>query len=160
MKREADLANRYGLEIRAAAASDAAGLAELLGQTGEAITPQAIADRLDRMRDMQGAALLAVEWGPPSGIVVLHWYQGLTGARPSALITTLYVAHEARRRGIGRLLVKAASQAARVAGCDTLGVANAAEGRELAAFCGATGFTQAGALLARSLRKKGDADAS
>ena len=107
---------------------------------------------------MHGAALIAVEWGPPSGIVILHWYQSLAAPRPSALITTLYVGRDARRRGLGRLLVKAASQAARVAGCETLRVADMSPENGLTAFCTATGFTQAGQLLARNLRKKTEAE--
>ena len=152
------MANRHGLELRAAAASDAPGLADMLRETGRDHAPHDLAERLDRLRALNGAALIAVEWGPPSGVVLLHWYQSLTARRPTALITALYVAQDARRRGIGRLLVKAASQAARAAGCETLLLADAGLAPSMADFCAATGFTPRGTLAARNLRKKGDVD--
>ena len=65
---------RYGLEIRAATGADAPGLSELLGSAGYAVDPRALADRLDAIRREPGTALIAAEWGPPSGLVVLHWY--------------------------------------------------------------------------------------
>ena len=65
------------------------------------------------------------------------------------------VAEEERRRGIGRMLVKAAAQAARHAGCGRLEVLAGAGAPSLRGFCLATGFTEAGPLLTRSLRKQG-----
>ena len=105
--------SRYGLEIRAAAAADAPGLSTLCKSAGYDIAAAALATRLGAMRQEAGAALIAVEWGPPSGIVLLHWYRTLDADLPAANITMLLVGLEARRRGIGRLLVKAAAQAAR-----------------------------------------------
>ncbi len=66
----------------------------------------------------------------------------------------LVVDADERRHGIGRLLLKSASQAARTAGCDTLELAGDGEG-PLAAFCLATGFVPGGAAFIRSLRKRG-----
>jgi GNAT superfamily N-acetyltransferase len=129
----------------------------LLREIGQVVPPHDVNDRLDRLRALNGAALIAMEWGPPSGIIALHWYQSVFAPRPAALITLLYVAQEARRRGIARLLLKAGSQAARVAGCDTVMVADTGSGG-LSNFCAATGFSQAGCLLARNLRKNGEAD--
>jgi GNAT superfamily N-acetyltransferase len=94
--------------------------------------------------------LIAMEWGPPSGVVAVHWFASLEHDEPVARITTLMVAPEARRRGIGRLLVKAASQAARVAGCGVLEVV----GSEFGAFCGATGFVADGERFVRGLRRR------
>ena len=113
---ETRLASRYGLEIRAATAADAAGLASLFQASGQSIAASDLAERLDSLRLGSGTALIAVEWGPPSGLVVLHWYRSLTAAQPVAQITGLMVGPDERRRGIGRLLLKAASQAARSAG--------------------------------------------
>jgi aminoglycoside 6'-N-acetyltransferase I len=146
--------SRHGLEIRAAAAAEAPGLAVLLAASGQAIEPRELAARLEAIRQGPGTALVALEWGPPSGLVVLHWYRRLEEARPVAQITTLLVGVEERRRGIGRLLVKAAAQAARSAGCGVLELA-AAESPALEAFCLATGFTAAGPRFLRPLRKAG-----
>ena len=145
--------SRYGLEIRAATSSEAAGLAELLAQAGIIATPRMLADRLDSIASAAGTALVALEWGPPSGVVVVHWYRGLLADAPVAQIGLLLVAHEARRRGIGRLLIKAAAQAARVAGCGELEVLVHGQHPELVQFCAATGFEALGTSFRRKLRK-------
>lgn len=145
--------SRYGLEIRAATAAEAPGLAELLGSAGMAVSARDLAERLEALGQGDGMALVALEWGPPSGVVVLHWYRTLAAARPVAQIGMLLVGEGARRRGIGRMLIKAAAQAARVAGCDSLEVLVEAE--DLRGFCLATGFVEAGTRFSRGLRKKG-----
>jgi GNAT superfamily N-acetyltransferase len=137
---------RHGLEIRAATPQDTAGLAELL-----ATPPLTLTTRLDALRASPGALLLALEWGPPSGLIAVTWHPTLTQNRPTALITTLLVAEDARRRGIARLLVKAASQAARAAGCETIHLETPTE--DLAAFAAATGFTPGATHQTRSLRR-------
>jgi GNAT superfamily N-acetyltransferase len=145
--------SRYGLEIRAATPIDAPGLATLLAAAGHAAEARDLAERLVALRDASGTALIAAQWGPPSGLVVLHWYPTLEEARPTAQITTLLVDAEDRRRGIGRLLVKAAAQAARTAGCGRLEVLAGPEASSLHEFCRATGFAEAGTRFVRSLRK-------
>jgi len=108
------MTSRYGLEVRAAAPADAPGLATLLAEAGHALEARALAERLLAVREAPGAALIAAQWGPPSGLILLHWYPTLAEPRPVAQITTLLVAVEDRRRGIGRLLLKAGAQAARI----------------------------------------------
>jgi aminoglycoside 6'-N-acetyltransferase I len=148
------LKSRYGLEIRAATSADAQDLCDLLGTAGHAISPRASVERLDAMRRQPGAALLAAESGPPIGLVVLHWYPTLEADQPTAQITTLLVASSERRRGIGRLLVKAAAQSARVAGCGVLELLAAPEEPGLLEFCSASGFIEFGRRFVRPLRKK------
>ena len=146
--------SRYGLEIRAATGADAPGLSEFLTAMGHPVPARDLAARLDRLRTEPGAVLIAVEWGPPSGLVVVHWYGSVEVAEPRAQITTLAVGPEDRRRGLGRMLLKAAAQAARVAGCGSLELL-VGEGREdLRAFCAATGFEPVGARFERPLRKR------
>ena len=145
------MASRYGLEIRTAAAADAPGLAGLLGLAD----PRALAEQLAALHQASGTALVATDWGPPSGLVVLHWYRGLGPPQPTAQITTLVVRPEDRRRGIGRLLLKAAAQAARSAGCGLIELRAPAPAASLQAFAGATGFTPAAACWVRPLRKAG-----
>ncbi len=115
------LGQRYGLEIRAASATDAQGIAALMADLGlGSVEPGLMAGRLDALVRAGGSALIAVEWGPPSGLIALSIVHDLTAARPAGFIATLAVAPDARRRGIGRLLVKAVSRSARLAGCDRL----------------------------------------
>jgi GNAT superfamily N-acetyltransferase len=141
---------RYGVDIRAALPADSADLAALLGGT-----PRGMAARLEAMPRDSSAVLVATGWnGAVIGVIALHWHPGLTADRPLARITALAVAEEERRNGIGRLLIKAGSQAARAAGCDLLEAAPG-EGQEAAgAFLGALGFTRTGENLARPLRKR------
>lgn len=149
------MGSRYGLEIRSALPADAPGLAELLAASGHPVPSHVLAEQLEVLRASHGTALLALEWGPPSGIVVLHWYPVLEQAAPMAQITTLLVAPEGRRRGIGRQLLKAASQAARMAGCGAIQLLAAADARGLPEFCAATGFMPSASGFVRPLRKKG-----
>lgn len=146
---------RYGMEVRAATAAEAPGLATLLAAAGQIIDTQDLAERLTAQRHAPGIALVALQWGPPSGLVVLHWYQTLQAARPTAQITTLLVNEEERRRGVARLLLKAAAQAARTAGCGDMEIVTTSADASLHAFCRATGFTEAGPCFVRSLRKQG-----
>ena len=114
--------------------------------------PRELAERITALRQGPATALVALQWGPRSGVVLLHWHPALTSG-PVATISLLLVTTEQRRQGSGRLLLKAAAQAARVAGCERIEIA--AEAPELAAFCRATGFAEAGPRFTRSLRKQG-----
>ncbi len=145
---------RYGMEIRAATAAEAPGLAVFLAAAGHPTDPRDVAERLAALRETSSAALVAVRWGPPSGLVVLHWYRTLQAVRPIAQITTLLVSEDERRRGVGRLLIKAAAQTARTAGCGDLEITATVASRSLQEFCRATGFTEAGQVFVRSLRKQ------
>ena len=147
------MAGRHGLEIRTLVEADAAGLAGLLAEAGVRATPAVLAERIAQVRRQPGVALAAVEWGPPSGVAVAAWSWGLAQAAPAAELTLLLVGAGDRRRGLGRLLLKAVAQAARQAGCDALRVAVGAE-PGLEAFCLANGFAAAAAGFARPLRKR------
>jgi aminoglycoside 6'-N-acetyltransferase I len=109
--------SRYALEIRAATPIEAPGLATLLADADHVVEPAAISERIASLAQPFGATLVALKWGPPSRLVILHWYRTILAPRPIAQITTLLVATEDRRKGIGRMLIKAAAQAARTAGC-------------------------------------------
>jgi GNAT superfamily N-acetyltransferase len=147
--------SRYGLEIRAANAGDAQGLSELMAAAGLALAPAALAERLDAMRQAPGVVLIAQEWGPPSGVIAVTWHPTLLAERPVAQVTTLLVGPDERRRGIGRLLLKSASQAARNAGCGSLELTANSADPSLQGFCEATGFAAVGGRFERPLRKKG-----
>ncbi|MBP0445545.1 GNAT family N-acetyltransferase [Roseomonas sp. SSH11] len=141
---------RYGVDIRAALPADSADLAALLGGT-----PRQMAQRLEAMPREAGAVLVATGWnGAAIGVIALNWHHTLAADRPLARISALAVAQEERRNGIGRLLIKAGAQAARVAGCDLLEAAAPGEGEAAGAFLQALGFAPAGQNLARPLRKR------
>jgi len=145
---------RHGLEIRAATAAEAPGLAILLAEAGLALDPREIAERLASLRQGPAAALVALQWGPPSGLVLMHWYASLEAASPTAQITLLLVGQDTRRVGVGRLLIKAAAQTARMAGCGQMEIVTQPDAPSLHSFCRATGFAEAGPRFIRSLRKQ------
>ena len=144
---------RYGVEVRRAVATDAPELARLLAQSAATLTPGQAAERLEAMRERSDCVVLVTSgYAGLNGLVALHWAPVLQQPRPMARLTALVVDEEERRRGIGRLLLKAASQAARSAGCEML-EADAGEG-SLGAFCRATGFAESGSVFTRSLRRR------
>jgi predicted N-acetyltransferase YhbS len=148
------LASRYGLQIRTATPADAPGIAELMASSGHIVSTTALTDRLDALRQERGTALIALEWGPPSGLIVLSWFRILEADHAVAQITTLLVGPEHRRRGIGRMLLKAGAQAARSAGCDELFLFAPANQLGLPEFSLANGFDEAGNRFTRPLRKR------
>nr|WP_295109243.1 GNAT family N-acetyltransferase [uncultured Caulobacter sp.] len=148
------MSNRYGLSIRTAQVGDADGLAELLSKVGVTVPKDRLAQRLASMLDQPGALLIADEWGPPSGVIAVHWHAMLTADLKIGAISTLFVDPERRRNGIARLLLKSAAQAARSAGCGELLVETPGAADDLRAFCLATGFEQSGETFARALRKR------
>lgn len=148
------MASRYGLQIRTATVADAAGLSELFASIGRTIGEAALAERLAAVRRGSGTTLLALEWGPPGGVIGLTWFPTLDSDQPTAHITALLVNPSDRRRGIGRLLLKAAAQAARSAGCGSLALQPPADDVTLRAFGRASGFEEAGTGLVRALRKR------
>lgn len=149
------MSNRYGLSIRTAHSSDADGLAELLSAARETIPKEQLAHRLTAVLSQPGALLIAEEWGPPSGVIAVHWHATLMADLKAASISTLFVDPERRRNGIARLLLEAASQAARSAGCADLLLDTPASADDLRAFGLATGFIQSGETLTRARRKRG-----
>jgi GNAT superfamily N-acetyltransferase len=115
----------------------------------------ALAARLDALRDQHGTVLLAYEWGPPSGLIAVNWFGTLDADQRTARVSTLLVSPDERRRGIARLLLKAATQAARSAGCGTLHLLASADEPTLRAFSEASGFDTLGMTFVRPLRKGG-----
>ena len=149
------MSSRYGLQIRSVASADMPGLLDLMASVGWRLSTAVLASRLDGIRRESGSALVAIEWGPPSGLVVLTRSRTLAEDRPVGRIVTLLVRPEDRRRGLGRALLKAASQAARAAGCGALEIAGEGDAPGLRPFCDATGFDRAGEIHTRPLRRRG-----
>ena len=120
----------------------------------QAVDRHELANRLGAIHLESGVVLLAVEWGPPTGVIALNWSWTLDAELKVAQITFLLVDPEQRRRGVARLLLKAASQAARVAGCGELRLISGSDTSHLPEFCLETGFADAGRTFARRLRKR------
>ena len=142
-----------GVDVRSAVPSDAADIAGLLGQVGEAVTARAVAVRLEGL-SRDSAVLVATGFAPAIGVVALHWSRGLASEAGIARIDVLVVNEEDRGRGIGRMLLKSASQLARMAGCDVLEVVAARHEGRGSSFLAATGFVGCGELMCRALRRR------
>jgi|UPI0006487C40 N-acetylglutamate synthase-like GNAT family acetyltransferase len=148
------MSSRHGLSIRAADNGDVDGLAELLKTAGLTVARDKLALRLRAIQDQPGLLLIADEWGPASGVIAVHWHSVLTADLKVGWISTLFVDPERRRNGVARVLLKAASQAARSAGCGDLVLHPPIGLGDLRAFCLATGFVESGEVLTRALRKR------
>lgn len=148
------MAGRYGMDIRGADAGDAPGLSELLAACGVPTAPALLARRLERLREARATVLVAVEWGPPAGVAVVTHRPALDADAALAALDLLLVAPDDRRRGVGRLLLKAAAQAARQAGAVELHMAAGDEASR--AFAEANGFVERGSGRVRPLRKRSD----
>lgn len=142
-----------GVDVRSAAPSDAADIASLLGEVGQVVTARTIVTRLERM-SRDSAILVATGFAPVIGVVALHWSRGVTSDAARAWVDVLAVGGQDRGRGIGRLLLKSASQLARTAGCDTLEIVAEDGG---VGFLVATGFARSGQVLCRPLRRRSGA---
>ena len=149
------MSSRHGLSIRTANSGDLDGLVDLLKTAGENITRERLASRLSAVVDQPGALLIADEWGPPSGLIAVNWHSVLTTDLKVGWISALLVDPERRRNGVARLLLKAASQAARSAGCGELLLRTSDQPDGLRTFCLATGFVETGEAFTRPLRKRG-----
>ncbi len=144
-----------GIDIRGAVPADAADVAGLLGQLGYPMTARAAALRLEAVAgDPDAIVLVASGYGPVVGVIAVNWCPMLHHERPLARITTLVVDDRARGSGIGRMLVKAASQAARMAGCDVLELTSGVRREAAHAFYRAIGFEHSSLRFSRSLRRK------
>jgi GNAT superfamily N-acetyltransferase len=96
--------------MRPPEARDAAALAGLLDELGHPATAAEVAERLAELarRDPDGLALVAESEGRTVGFVAAHLTPMLHRPRPVGRVTTLVVAPDHQRRGVGRLLLETA----------------------------------------------------
>lgn len=64
--------------------------------------------------------LIAIDQDQVKGYVMIHWIQELHSDTPEALVSNLYVALHSRNNGIGRALLEAVVQKARIQDCSRL----------------------------------------
>ena len=144
-----------GIDIRGGLPADASDIAGLLGQLGYPMTAREAAGRMEAVAgDPTAAMLVATGWGPVVGVVAVNWCAMLHRPARIARITTLVVDDAARGTGVGRMLVKAASQWARTAGCDTLELTSGVQRHDAHAFYRAIGFENSSLRFSRSLRRR------
>ena len=138
------MANRAA-RLRAATPADGATIAALLTELGYPTSGPEIPSRLAAVLREGGSVLLAVDDDDrPLGMMCLARYTVLHAPAPVAYITALVTAAAARRRGVGQLLVAAAKEWAREAGCVRLSVTSAEHRADAHAFYPACGLPYTG----------------
>ncbi len=112
--------------VRPARPEDAEGLAGLFTRLGYATTADVVASQFAVYHPGAAFHALSAEHfpleGPPRlvGAATVSIQQRLYAVRPVAQLTALVTDGEARQLGVGRALVKAASEIARTARCERL----------------------------------------
>jgi GNAT superfamily N-acetyltransferase len=146
-------AHRTGaLRVRNATADDAAAMARLLGELGYPADVEAMPARLRAVESEGGCAFLVVAADERAvGLASVARLASLHVDAPVCYITALVAAHDARGRGVGRLLVSAAEQWARAHGCVRLSVTSAEHRADAHAFYPRCGLPYSGRRFTKSL---------
>lgn len=140
------------MAIRSAVPADAPVVAGLLRQLGYDRGAADVAESLGALGQAgSDRVLVAVAGGTVLGVIALHWMRMLHRRAPVARITTLVVDEQARGRGIGRLLVEAGSEAARLAGCDMVELTTLLRREGAQAFYRSLGFEASSYRMHRSV---------
>ena len=105
-----------GAVLRAAIAADAERIAQLLSDEGYLAGPTDIVERLKRFGGDDGAVIVADVDGQPIGFVAVHLIPRFEHGDEVLRVLALVVDAGVRERGIGRLLMDAVEQLARVRG--------------------------------------------
>lgn len=109
-------------KIREAKPGDSKVLAKLIKYLGHEIDEKAVRKNLSRLAKAGETPLVATLDKQVVGLVGLHRMVAVHRPAPVGRINVLVVAEEAQDRGIGRILVEAAEQWCRKAGCKILEV--------------------------------------
>ena len=114
------------LRVRAVEAGDAAALARLCSQLGYPAEPADMPARIAQLqRDSGASALVAYDGDSVVGMITTHVRHTMNHPAPIAQITLLVVDETRRRSGVGRILVEAAEDWARLCGCKRIVVTTA-----------------------------------
>jgi GNAT superfamily N-acetyltransferase len=140
--------------IRPAAEPDAEALAPLLAALGYPVAARAVAERLRRIAAYPGPVVaLVADAGDGSllGVVTAHTFPTVHADAPAAWLTALVVAAEARGRGVGRALVRAAEEWAAAQGAVKVAVTSGAQRADAHRFYEGLGYAYTGRRFARTL---------
>jgi len=142
-------------DVRNAEVGDADDVARLLTELGYPCDAHDAAERIaTTIDDARQALLLARCEGRACGLMALDFMYYLPLGATTCRITTLVIAPEAQRRGLGRQLLREAERRARVACAARLELASAAHRHDAHAFYRACGYGE-GAV--RFVKLLGDA---
>jgi GNAT superfamily N-acetyltransferase len=139
------------LTIRDAEPTDAAAMADLLGQLGYPAGAGAVESRLERLVIVGDRVIVAELDGRVAGFAHLHVSPAIEYDRPAAKLGALVVAESLRGRGVGRALVHEAEAEARTRGCVLLFLTTAARRKDAHEFYTALGLEETGKRFAKQL---------
>jgi GNAT superfamily N-acetyltransferase len=137
--------------IRDARDADAQAIAALLTQLGYPSDADAVEERLDRLRVVGDRVIVAELDGEVVGLVHLQVTPALERERPAGKLGVLVVDDGHRRQGIGRVLVDAAEQEARLRGCELIYLTTAERRDDAHAFYERLGLEYVGRRYSRTL---------
>jgi GNAT superfamily N-acetyltransferase len=125
------------VHIREARRADAEPISSLLSQLGYPAPAEVVAQRIDRLR---AGVLVAEVGGRVVGMAAFHAIPHVELDEPTARLTSLVVAEEARGQGIGRALVERVEAGARALGCGRIELTSGDQRTEAHAFYRRLGF--------------------
>ena len=137
--------------IRDARAADAAAIAGLLGQLGYPTEPAAVKARLERLVIVGDRVVVAELAGVVVGLAHLHVSPTIELDRPAAKLGALVVSETHRRQGIGRALVDAAENEARLRGSGVFFLTTSGRRDETHSFYESLGLEETGRRYGRTL---------
>lgn len=139
------------LSIRDARLEDSPQIAGLLDQLGYPTDSSAVGARLERLAIVGDRVFVADLDGRVVGLAHLQVSPALERERPAGKVGALVVDEEHRGRGVGRALVQAVEDDARLRGCALLFLTTRETRDDAHAFYERVGFEQTGRRYSRTL---------
>jgi GNAT superfamily N-acetyltransferase len=137
--------------IRDARPEDAEALARLLAQLGYPSGAGAVEGRLERLQVVGDRVVVAELDGAVVGLAHLQVSPAIERDRPAAKLGALIVDESQRGRGVGRALVRAIEDEARLRGCELLFLTTAERRDDAHAFYQQVGLEHTGRRYSRTL---------
>ena len=129
------------IEIRPCRSDDAVAVSVLLGELGYTVSIQQATKRVAELsKTGVDPIFLAVEDGQALGLLALHLCRMLQYASPIVRVTALVVDAQARRRGMGKLLMEHAERMGSAAGCEFVELTSAMDRAEAHALYRSIGY--------------------
>ena len=132
------------LTVRAAEPGDAEAIAALLNQLGYPVDSAAIVPRLERLGIVGDTVAVAELDAKVVGLVHLQVSPAIEHDRPAAKIGALVVDESSRRRGVGKALIAAMEEEARLRGCGLFYLTTSERRDDAHAFYEQVGLQQTG----------------
>ena len=139
------------LRIRNADAVDGEAIAPLLAALGYSVAADEVSDRIGRLSRAGEPVLVAKLGDSLAGCLTWHVVPVLHRPKPVGRVTLLVVAEPARRKGVGRALVKAAEARLRQRGCGLIEVTSNVKLRAAHAFYERLGFERTSHRFAKPI---------